>query len=242
LAKKSDGPREPTQMVGFQMRLKESLRAKLEACAQEAGTSLNSEVIARLERSLEADRQLGDAGTQRLFLDMAQQISLAEMHTGNRWQEDGATYWAVRYLCEAALSRAKPPPPHVAAVNELEAERVRIEEKSAAQAETMKACGALAARQNTLADLVNPSPSPVYIETPRDRWHYPNEPERGLDDDEAATIAESLAGLWEAERRILEIREEIVRLLTPWANAQSTGKAIYQRLNAPIEPEPLEAA
>jgi len=46
------GKRKKTDLVQFKLRLREDLRAQLEAKARTAGRSLNSEMVARLDASL----------------------------------------------------------------------------------------------------------------------------------------------------------------------------------------------
>jgi Arc-like DNA binding domain len=47
--------RKPTAIVGLKVRLREPLRKKLEVAAKKKGVSLNAELVARLERSFEAE-------------------------------------------------------------------------------------------------------------------------------------------------------------------------------------------
>ena len=61
--------RAETQTVQVGLRVKESLRAKLEAAAQERGVSLNAEIVHRLEQSFRVERikQQRDEAEERLY-------------------------------------------------------------------------------------------------------------------------------------------------------------------------------
>lgn len=108
MPKKPDETRTANQMVGLQLRFKETTRAKLEAAAKANGTSLNSEVVARLERSLADDEQAGGLRNQRLFNALGGTIAEIEARTGAHWNEDVATFAAVRRALLATLADLAP--------------------------------------------------------------------------------------------------------------------------------------
>jgi hypothetical protein len=85
-----------TAKVQLKVRLREPLRARLEAEAKKHDYSLNTEIVRRLEASVR-DQDLGAV----LFRDeqmfgimdaLARLIRAIELDTGHRWDEDRATY------------------------------------------------------------------------------------------------------------------------------------------------------
>lgn len=237
MAGKSDKAREPTQMVGFQMRLKESLRADLELRATASGSSLNGEVIARLERSLEEDRLFGVGPARALFIDIARQIALVEAVTGQPWHLDPATYWAVRHMAEDVLKRAEPPPPNAEAVFKLRTERDQLKERSDVLRQFLFECGAATEGGNALARYVKSElPLPIR-ELPVESWHFPKKPEQELDDTEREYIRERLAEMRAIEERLPVVLDELKRASEPWIVARTSGKVLYNHLTAPNEPE-----
>jgi hypothetical protein len=89
--------REATDRVTLTLRLKEPLRAKLEALARSYDLSLNAEIVRRLEGSIRDD-DLGtvlfrDAQTYALMDWQARLIRAIELKNKKRWDEDPATYF-----------------------------------------------------------------------------------------------------------------------------------------------------
>jgi hypothetical protein len=91
--------RDDTAKAQLKVRLREPLRARLEAEAKRNGYSLNSEIVARLEASIR-DSELGAIifGDPQLFglVDtIARVIRAAELRAGKPWTESPATYFEV---------------------------------------------------------------------------------------------------------------------------------------------------
>jgi hypothetical protein len=89
--------REATDRVTLTLRLKEPLRAKLEALARSNDLSLNAEIVRRLEGSIRDD-ELGavifrDVQTYALMDWQARLIRAIERKNEKRWDEDRATYF-----------------------------------------------------------------------------------------------------------------------------------------------------
>jgi hypothetical protein len=101
--------RDGTAKAQLKVRLREPLRARLEADAKRYGYSLNTEIVRRLEASIRDD-DLGAIifGGEEMFAVMdtlARIIRAVEMHTGKRWGEDPATYLrAVETICRLLKS------------------------------------------------------------------------------------------------------------------------------------------
>lgn len=69
--------RRPEAIVQLQVRLRESLRLKLEAAAKHHDRSMNAEIVARLAASLMTYDQ------QKMVMGMIQ-LALAELHNGQQ--------------------------------------------------------------------------------------------------------------------------------------------------------------
>jgi hypothetical protein len=80
--------RKKNETVQYGLRIKESLRSRLEKAAKENDVSLNAEMATRLERSLSADDQLNGvlgSGTRAAFLRvLAATLELVERQTGGQ--------------------------------------------------------------------------------------------------------------------------------------------------------------
>jgi len=89
--------REAADRVTLTLRLKEPLRAKLEALARSNDVSLNAEMVRRLEGSIRDDDLgaviFGDAQMYALMDMQARLIRAIERKNKKRWDEDHATYF-----------------------------------------------------------------------------------------------------------------------------------------------------
>ena len=63
-------PRPKTALAGMKIRLREPLRARLKSTAKRNGTSLNRELVARLEQSFSKDDAYGGADIRRVSMLM----------------------------------------------------------------------------------------------------------------------------------------------------------------------------
>jgi hypothetical protein len=99
--------RKRTDIVQSHVRLREALRQRLERQAQRNGVSLNSEMAARLERSLDVEDRLADmlGGEQnlQLFRVMGPAIAKIEAEAGKRWEADVATWVRVSRTIAAIM-------------------------------------------------------------------------------------------------------------------------------------------
>ena len=76
--------RKQSETVQVGLRMKEPLRADLEEAARRRGVSLNAELVARLEKSLEDDQRIEEVfGSAELFGLMKAVASIMEMIGGN---------------------------------------------------------------------------------------------------------------------------------------------------------------
>ena len=96
--------REKSDTVQLKTRMKEPLRAKLEAAAEEKGISLNAEAVQRLERSFfdenTAQYLLGFEPQSMLALRcLGDAVAKIEGETGRTWHED----WDTRQRVKAAF-------------------------------------------------------------------------------------------------------------------------------------------
>ncbi|MGY3575496.1 Arc family DNA-binding protein [Bradyrhizobium sp. USDA 4504] len=98
--------KKPTELVKLNLRFDEGLRATLEKRASKNNLSLNSEIVARLERSIDAEKvreeRLADLrdylssewGTDvfNIALSTSRALASIERFTGHRWVEDDHTF------------------------------------------------------------------------------------------------------------------------------------------------------
>ena len=100
--------RAQSDTVQLKTRMKEPLRAKLEAAAEEKGISLNAEAVQRLERSFfdenTAQYLLGFAAHSMMALRcLGDAVAKIEGETGRTWHEDWDTRQRVKAAFESIL-------------------------------------------------------------------------------------------------------------------------------------------
>lgn len=110
MAKKEATKRAGNEQVGLQLRFRENVRSRLQSAAELSGNSMNAEIIERLVRTLEEDQFFGPQRNRAFFVEAATQIAHAESYTGEKWNEDAATYWAARRLVMSTFDRFTPKP------------------------------------------------------------------------------------------------------------------------------------
>ncbi len=111
----SDDARAPSDIVNLKLRLREDLRARLEASAKAEGNSLNSEIIRRLEMDLADDKRglietamLGGGYNARLVRGIAALLVIA--NPGSSDEMSIAQRWAVRLGINHLLDALMPVP------------------------------------------------------------------------------------------------------------------------------------
>ena len=84
-------PREPTDIVEPKLRIRESLRARLEAEAARQQTSLNAEMVRRLEDSFDDKPRANLATATRDFATSAQDLRQIATRIETEWERLDAT-------------------------------------------------------------------------------------------------------------------------------------------------------
>jgi hypothetical protein len=235
-----DRPRDATELVQFKLRIREDLRGKIESAAAANATSMNSEIAARLDRSLADDTWYGTGPTRALLVEIAGQIARAEAYTGLPWHEDAATFFASRRLIEDVLKRARPRPENYDEVNKLHAEKLRLEGLRDHLGAELPKWGAVARNQNALLGLAGTDFSLGFYELPEDKWHSPDSPDWPLDDDLKPRVRQFVLDLMGAQERIAVLAEKIRELQEPWRKAQDRGNAMYEHLTRPDDIVPMK--
>jgi hypothetical protein len=150
--------REKTAASNLKVRVKEPLRARVAAAAEERGVSMNAEFSDRLERSFARDNDLVDAfGSKEVFTFMRAIAGAMELAGENaaslkrrRSDKKIVEWWADPYAFDQAAKAAKwvmeafrppgdPSPPPVSSAHVTEAETTRL-------ADTIGSMGAQSAR------------------------------------------------------------------------------------------------
>jgi hypothetical protein len=112
--------REKTARVDLKVRMKEPLRARIEAAAQDRGVSLNAEAEGRLERSFTDEDRFGGRETFGVtiamlaaFIQGGQTTARADGHPRwgpSQWMQDGHCYQQAMLGVLMALWRDHPAP------------------------------------------------------------------------------------------------------------------------------------
>ena len=116
--------RAKSDTVQLKTRMKEPLRAKLEAAAEENGVSLNAEAVQRLERSFAEEKSraaisdeavngfYASFGKPETFLVarlLANAIHTIEAVTGKNWMDDPEAHRQTQEACKNILDAFRPP-------------------------------------------------------------------------------------------------------------------------------------
>lgn len=89
MAEKSDKARADADIVQFKLRIRESLRAQIEASASASGESMNAEIVKRLEQSFAEDRFM-PSHVRGPLMAIAFDLWRIERRRDARWDEDRA--------------------------------------------------------------------------------------------------------------------------------------------------------
>lgn len=102
--------KEPKDIAQFKLRMRESLRARLDEEAARNAQSINSEIVSRLERSLSGDDNKG-GGVQAQFLgDLLAVMNRVSRDIGSDWYADLEAWNIVRSVALYMLEEIKPDP------------------------------------------------------------------------------------------------------------------------------------
>lgn len=88
-------PRKKSDTAQLKVRLRESLRSRLERAAKASAHPLNSEIVARLEQSFRAEEALGGRDLAALFRMMAAAADFVQARTRQDWHAHYETFRAV---------------------------------------------------------------------------------------------------------------------------------------------------
>lgn len=233
MPKKTDEPRAATQMVGLQLRFQEQMRGKLETAAKANGTSLNSEIVARLDRSLEDDARSGGHKTSRFLIALASDIAVAEKETGKSWQQDAEAYYLARLLMHRTIAAHDPVSEDHAAYVSLKSEIEKAKDRRDSLDSILTDCRAIG--RNALLMLATNKEDAGYKETDEKFWINPTAPTEALTDQDRETIRAWLVELRDLQTKIDDLQLEMTNLRAPVMAAKDRALATYARLTAPAE-------
>lgn len=97
--------------VDLKVRMKEPLRAEIEAAAKDRGVSLNAEAVALMEQALQEREALGGRECYALFRMMGAAANLIEGRTGKSAASDWETSFAVREAWKKLIASWSPKMP-----------------------------------------------------------------------------------------------------------------------------------
>ena len=104
--------RSRSDTIQLKVRMKEPLRAEIEAAAKAKGVSLNAEIVERLQRASQGEwveyEKFGGKATYRLMVLLATTLVLVETVTGKKWHKDELTYQEAREAIDAFFVRFRP--------------------------------------------------------------------------------------------------------------------------------------
>ena len=229
MPKKSDETREATQMVGLQLRFREDLRARLTDAAKTSGKSLNSEIVSRLERSLDADQDTGGGVTARALRIVASEIERAERYTERSWLSDTATHEAASLLIADAIKRLRPTPQleDITPTNTAWAsKKAEVDEI----VELLRRCHVLGWPNALLPSPLEPRAYPIL---PEEKWTMPaGEPPS---DEDRQIIRERLADFQQKAEELAKLEEQMEQKMQPFREALHIGRTVHRLITAAAE-------
>lgn len=221
--------RESKDLVQFKLRFREELRGQLENAAISSGSSINSEIVDRLTRSVSDDELLGTGPTRRLIIEIATQIAHVEATTGKRWHEDPSTYFAARELADDAWSRSVPKQENSEEILEAQAQLIALREQRKRLIVELRRCCVVQPARGDLPD-AHGLFEVTYEPTDSFRWRDATNPEHELDDVEAALLQLELEEFQEVEQSIAALCAELEEKQGVWRAAEQKGRAVYEQL------------
>lgn len=229
MPKKSDETREATQMVGLQLRFREDLRARLTDAAKTSGKSLNSEIVSRLERSLDADQDTGGGVTARALRIVASEIERAERYTERSWLSDTATHEAASLLIADAVKRLRP----ISQFEDITATstawastKAKVDEI----VELLRRCHVLGWPNALLPTALDPRASRVL---PEEMWTMPSgEPPS---DEDRQILRERLKDFQHKAEELTKLDEQMSQKTQPFRDALQMGRTVHRLITAAAE-------
>ena len=209
-----------TALVQLKLRFQERTRAKLEVAAKSNGSSLNSEIVNRLERSLDQDDQNGGLRTSMLLSVVAAEIGRAETFTGQAWSDDLATYAAMRLLVSRVIVGYQPRTRGMDKAVEIATEIERVSAELPAQKDSLLNNNVIEFSNNFTPDRHNMNL--MFSIRPEQDWdlgRYSIDLLRGR-----------VKMIEELRERIISLKSDMAEALQPEKEAQQRGQAIFQVL------------
>ena len=96
--------RDPNEKVPLTLRIPERQRAYLERIAKKTKVSLNTEIVRRIERTIEEDTLITGEHNKLLLRIIGAAIALVEKQTEKTWIHDQETINRVRHALRATLN------------------------------------------------------------------------------------------------------------------------------------------
>ncbi|WP_435199703.1 hypothetical protein [Qipengyuania sp. 902] len=224
--------RAPKDMVGLQLRFRETLRQRLQVAAQESGNSMNGEIGERLARSLDDDIVYGTRRNRELFAEANAQMAHAERATGKSWTDDLETFWAARDLVLEAFERSAPKAKNYDEIVSAQIELARVRKERANILAELKKLGAVRPSRRDDPSEIDISDRP-YEKTPLARFE---------DADAEAQMDGALADiLWselaDIESDLAVAKAELGRAEAHSRAARERGRAIAATISGSSETE-----
>lgn len=231
MAKKSSEARDPNQTIALQVRIREDLRARIEAAASASGRSMNAEIADRLDSSFREDEAFTSAETKRAMLVMAKDIAEVERISGKSWTSDLATARAVGRVLADTVRRLEPPVPNYDEVTEF----LRHAEEHLARHKTVQHAliqvGALRLVQpNALLAITsrNGSAAPFpKLEEDESTWHQIDQPGTPLSEAEVESVRALIAEFKELEDNLPMLTERLSELRQPMIEADRRAQELH---------------
>lgn len=144
-------------LVDMKLRLPADLRATIEKAAKANGSSMNGEIVARLEAGDGVEKALGSNRDVQVWAAMQREIESMENLTGKRWTDDIATFAAAQSRIRKRLEEMQPQAENEVEIKEAWHRFYEAQSKAFEMARMLEDQGALHRRQNALSPNVTNS-------------------------------------------------------------------------------------
>ena len=222
--------RSAKELVGLQLRFKEELRSRLTDAARAQGRSLNSEIVDRLEQSIQQEDRAFGPQTYAVLQRIADELNRMGNVTGKEWFADAETNHASSLAArDIVLDQYVPDKSRLQAAVDLNRKKLPMRERADALIEELEASRVIASPKANSSARVASVP---LTELPESRWKSVENWYEPMTDAERAESRIKLSELKNLLIQLDDLHAEEERLFQAQREAARQGEALYAAIRA----------